>query len=74
MLAYSKLHKKFREDISIAKCLSTDDMFRFSKIVEIQGEHESVIERISLYRQEMSEKNTICFSRGFSKHVQICIK
>ena len=56
MLAYLKLHKKFSEDNSIEKCASSDDMFRFSNIVEIQKEHEIVIERIISYENEMGKK------------------
>ena len=41
-LTYFRLHNKFYKDISIAKGLSSEEMFRFSDIVEIQGETEGV--------------------------------
>ena len=36
-LAYLKSHNKFYRDISIVKGLSSEDMFKFSDIAEIQG-------------------------------------
>ena len=41
-LTYFRLNNKFYRDISIAKGLSSEDMFRFSDIVEIHGETEGV--------------------------------
>ena len=40
-LAFNELksHNKFYENISIATGLPSDDMFRFSDIVEIQGQN-----------------------------------
>ena len=39
-LSYLNSHNKFYEDISIAKGLSSEDMFKFSDFVERQGETE----------------------------------
>ena len=44
-LTYLELHNKFYKDISIAKDLSSGDMFKLSDIVEIQGENERIIEK-----------------------------
>ena len=52
-LAYFKSHSKFYEDISIAKGLSRKEMFRFCDTVEIEGEKESVTEKIISDRTEM---------------------
>ena len=41
-----QLHDKFYEDILIGKGLSNEGMFRFCNIVEMQGENESVNEKI----------------------------
>ena len=41
-VAYLKTHTIFYTDISIAKGLLSDEMFRFSDDYEIQGENESV--------------------------------
>ena len=46
-LSYSKSHNKFYKDNSIKKGLSSEDMFKFSDIVETQGETESDAENIS---------------------------
>ena len=47
-LAYLKPHYKSYEDISIAKVLSSESMFRFSDIVEILGQYENVTDKIIL--------------------------
>ena len=44
-LAFLKFHNEFYEDISIAKDLSREEMFRFSDIAEIQEQNESVTEK-----------------------------
>ena len=41
--------------ISIAKCLSSEDMLRFSDIVENQGQSKNVTEKIITDRKEVSE-------------------
>ena len=46
MLAYLKFHNKFLEDISVARSLSSEDIFKFSDIVEIKEENESITEKI----------------------------
>ena len=43
------------QNISITKFLSSEDMFKLSNIVEIQGETESVTEKNILDGEEMSE-------------------
>ena len=51
-----KLHNKFYEDISIAKGHSSEDMFKFSDIVEIQGETEkSTAESICNAKENVNE-------------------
>ena len=50
-----KSHNEFYEDISVAKGLSREDMFRLFEIVEIQGENKNVTEKIISNRKEMSE-------------------
>ena len=52
-LAYLKYHKKLYANISIAKGISGEEVFRFSDIVEIRGENESIDEKIDA--TEMSE-------------------
>ena len=44
---YLKYYNKFYEDISVAKGLSSVDMFKFSNIVEVQGQSECVSENIN---------------------------
>ena len=44
-LTYLKSHHEFYEDISITKGLRSEKMIRFSDILEIQGENESVTEK-----------------------------
>ena len=41
--------------ISIAKCLSSEDMFRFSDIIENQGQSKNVTEKIIRDRKEVSK-------------------
>ena len=55
MFNYLKSHNKFYEDISIAKGLSSEEMFRFSDILEIQGENESITEKNISGEKKMSE-------------------
>ena len=50
-----KSHDKSYEDISITKGLSSDEMLRFSDILETQGENESVNEKIIPNEKEMCE-------------------
>ena len=47
LLSYLKSHNKFCEDISIGKVLSSEDMFKFSDIVEMSGKTEGDTENIS---------------------------
>ena len=54
-LTYLKSYNKFYQDISIAKGLSGEDMFKFSDIVEIQGESECVTEKNVFDGKEMTE-------------------
>ena len=54
-LTYLKLHNKFYKDIFIAKSLSSEGMFKFSDIVEIQGETESVTEK-KYFRWKSNDK------------------
>ena len=44
--AYLKSRIKFYEDISVVKGLSREHIFRFSEIVEIQGQNKNVTEKI----------------------------
>ena len=60
MLACLKSHNKFYSYISIAKGFSSEEIFRFSDIVEIQGESESAAEKTISDGEEMS--HWICFS------------
>ena len=54
-LTYLKLHNKYYEDISIAKGLSSEDMFKFSDIVEVQGRSEWVLQKNVSDGKEMAE-------------------
>ena len=54
-LTYLKSDNKLYEDISIAKCLLSEKMFRFFDIFEIQGENDSATEKAVSDRKEMSE-------------------
>ena len=47
LLSYLKSHNKFCKDISIGKGLSSEDMFKFSDIVEMSGKTEGDTENIS---------------------------
>ena len=48
-IVYQQLsYLKFYEDISIAKGLSKEDMFKFFHIVDIQGQSECVTEKMFL--------------------------
>ena len=47
LLSYLKSHNKFCKDISIEKGLSSEDMFKFSDIVEMSGKTEGDTENIS---------------------------
>ena len=47
-LDYLKSYNKFYEGMSIAKGLSSEDMFKFSDVVEIQGQSECVTEKMFL--------------------------
>ena len=57
--------------VSILKGLSSEDMFRFLYIVEIQGENESVIEKFILCKKEnvndakskVNVKKMLCFPK-----------
>ena len=51
-LAYLNSHNKFYEDISIAKGLSSEDMFSFSDIVESQEQNKNVTEKNISYRKK----------------------
>ena len=55
-LAYLKSHNNVYTDISITKGHSSEELFRFSDIVEIEGEHESATEKIISDGTEMSER------------------
>ena len=54
-LTYLKSYNKFYEDISIAKGFSSEDTFKFSDIVEIQGHSEWVTEKHVSSGKEMTE-------------------
>ena len=54
-LTYLKSYNTFYEDISIAKGLSSEDMFKFSDIDEIQGQSECVTEKNVSDGKEMTE-------------------
>ena len=53
--SYLKSRKKFYENISIPKGLSSEDMFRLSDIAEIQGQNKNVTEKNFSDRKEVSE-------------------
>ena len=55
IFAYLKSHDNFYEDVSIIKGLSSEDMFRFSKVVETQEENGSVTEKKKNFRWERNE-------------------
>ena len=55
LLTYLKSYSKFYADISFEKDLSSAEMLRFSDIVEVQGENESVTIPINFDGTEMSE-------------------
>ena len=57
-LVYLKSNNKFYADFSIAKGLSSEEMFRFSDIVEIQGQKKPVTEKIISSVTEMSESTS----------------
>ena len=50
-----KLHNKFYKDISIAKGLSSEKMFKLSNIIEIQWETERIIEKNISDGKEMNK-------------------
>ena len=54
-LAYLKSNNKFYEDVSISKGLLSKDKFKFSDIVEIQGQNKNVNEKIISDRKKISE-------------------
>ena len=54
-LTYLKSYNKFYDVISIAKGLSSEEMFKFSDIVEIQGKFEFVTEKNVSNGKEMTE-------------------
>ena len=58
-LTYLKSHNKFYKDIFIEKSLSNEDMFKFSDIVEMQGETESDTENISDGKETRENANDI---------------
>ena len=53
--AYQKSLNKACKDVSIAKELSSEEIIKFSNIVEIQGKNRSVTQKIILGGKEMSE-------------------
>ena len=58
-LSYLKSHNKFYEDISIPKGLSSEDMFKFSYFVEMQGETEKgTAESICNAKENVNESET----------------
>ena len=54
-LTYLKSYNKFHEDISIAKGLSNEKMFKFSDINEIQRQSECATEKKVSHRKEMTK-------------------
>ena len=58
-LTYLKSHNKVYKDISIEKRLSSQDRFKFSDIVEMQGETESGTENISDGKETTENVNDI---------------
>ena len=69
---YLKSQNKFYEDFSIAKGLARPKLFRFSEIVEIQAESDSLTEKVVSNGTEISE--SIPISWRPPKHAQKCIK
>ena len=60
---YLKSHYKFYGNISIAKSLSSEDMFKFFDIVEIQGQSKCVTKKSVSDAREMTENiSRVCFS------------
>ena len=55
VLTYLKSCNKFYEDISISKGLLSEDMFKFSDIVEIQGQSDCVTEKNVSHAKKMTE-------------------
>ena len=55
-LTYLKLLNKFYKDISITKGLSSEDMFKFSEIVEIQGKTGSITKKKYFRRKRNDRK------------------
>ena len=53
-LTYLESYNKFSEDISISKDLSREAMFKFSDVVEIQGQSESATKKIISDGKEMT--------------------
>ena len=56
-LTYLKSCNKFYENISIAKGLSSEDMFKFSDVFEIQVQSERVIEKNVSDVKEMTDRS-----------------
>ena len=54
-LAYLKSYNNFYKGISIAKSLSSESMFKFSDIIEIQGHSEWVTEKNVSDRKQITE-------------------
>ena len=54
-LTYLKFCNTFYGDISIVKGLLSEDMFKFSDIVEIQGQSDCVTEKNVSYAKKMTE-------------------
>ena len=54
-LTYLKSYNKFYGNISIAKGLSSEEMFKFSDIVEIQGKSKCVTNKNVSGRKEITE-------------------
>ena len=52
---YLKSYNEFNEDISIVKGLSSKGRFKFSDIIEIQGQSECVTKKIVSDGEEMTE-------------------
>ena len=52
---YLKSYNKFYEDISIAKGISGQEIFRFSDIIKIQRKSQSATKKIIPDGKEMSE-------------------
>ena len=56
-LTYLKSCNKFYEYISIAKGLSSENMFKFSEIVEIQKQSECITEKKNVYNRKERTQN-----------------